>query len=102
MACVHQDYPGDELGAHDFERTDRENGRISFASVGESLRGAVGHGARAVARLGRSHNTLIRTLPIMDQYAPLRPCCHVCVCVCVCVAEAANEQYEQRLLTTDT
>jgi hypothetical protein len=62
-----QEYVGDDLGTHDFLRTDRENGRISFASVGESLRGAVGHGARAVARLGRSHNTLMRTLPIIDQ-----------------------------------
>ncbi len=62
-----QEYAGDDLGVHDFLRPQRENGRMSFASVGESLRGAVGHGARAVARLGRSHNTLLRTLPIIDQ-----------------------------------
>ena len=62
-----QEYVGDDLGVHDFLRPERDNGRISFASVGESLRGAVGHGARAVARLGRSRNTLMRTLPIIDQ-----------------------------------
>lgn len=62
-----QEYVGDDLGPHDFLRPERENGRMSFATVGESLRGAVGHGARAVARLGRSRNTLLRTLPIIDQ-----------------------------------
>ncbi len=56
------------MGANDFARPERETGRYSFASVGESLRASVGNGARAVAsRLGRSHNTLIRTLPIIDQ-----------------------------------
>ncbi|DBA86983.1 TPA: hypothetical protein ACH3X2_000365 [Trebouxia sp. C0005] len=64
-----REYVGDDVGLHDFVRPERENGRMSFASVGESLRGAVGHGARAVARLGRSHNTLLRTLPIIDQGA---------------------------------
>ena len=62
-----QEYVGDDLGAHDFLRPQRESGRLSFAAVGETLRGAVGHGARAVARLGRSRNTLLRTLPIIDQ-----------------------------------
>ncbi len=62
-----QEYVGDDLGPHDFLRPERENGQMSFAAVGESLRGAVGHGARAVARLGRSRNTLLRTLPIIDQ-----------------------------------
>ncbi len=55
------------MGANDFARPERETGRYSFASVGESLRASVGNGARAVAsRLGRS-KTLIRTLPIIDQ-----------------------------------
>ena len=56
------------IGRSDFDRSDRDNGRISFASVGESLRASVENGARAVAaRLGKSHKTLIRTLPIIDQ-----------------------------------
>ena len=63
-----QDYLGDPMGVGDFTRPVRDNGRMSFASVGESLRATVGNKARAVAlRLGRSRNTLIRTLPIMDQ-----------------------------------
>ena len=63
-----QDYLGDPMGTGDFMQPVRDNGRMSFASVGESLRATVGNKARAVAlRLGRSRNTLIRTLPIMDQ-----------------------------------
>ena len=56
------------MEANDFGRPDRDDNRMSFASVGESFKTSVGNGARTVAaRLGRSRKTLIRTLPIMDQ-----------------------------------
>lgn len=64
-----QDYLGDNMGPNDFARPDGDEGsRMSFASVGESLKAGVSNGARAVAaRLGKSKKTLIRTLPIIDQ-----------------------------------
>ena len=64
--------PQDRSGmtSGDFGRPDRDGGRMSFASVGLGLRATVENGARAVAaRLGKSHKTLIRTLPIIDQSA---------------------------------
>ena len=63
-----QDAAGDALAGSDFDRPDRDSNRMSFASVGLGLRATVENGARAVAaRLGKSHKTLIRTLPIIDQ-----------------------------------